>query len=96
MSRSRKKIPIIKDNGGGKKFYKKLSHRRERVSVRSLVSNLFIPISPFDIDSTLFPKHRPQEHINQYDICDWKWSPIYTHSWAKTLTDKDIKIYYRK
>ena len=84
----------MKDNGGGKKYSKKLSHHRERVAVRSLLTNVQETISPFEVDSTLFPKHRPHELINPYDVCDWKWGTLY---WGTDgMTKADIRKYHMK
>ena len=86
MSRSRKKVPMIKDSGGGKSYAKRLSHHRERASVGTLLQHAEVN------DDVIFPEHRPHTLINQYDVCDWKWSPIYNNSWqlvSDTAEERD-------
>ena len=95
MSRSYKKFGVIKDNGGGKKYSKKLSHHRERVAVRTIISNIHTD-NPAHVSNynLIFPKHRPHELINPYDVCDWKWGTLY---WGTDgMTKKDIRKYHMK
>ena len=90
MSRSRKKVPMIKDNGKSHRYYKKQAHQTIRAKTRVLLGNS----KPYE--DLLFPTVKGNELVNAYDICDWKCSPIYTHSWKVDYTPENIRRYYRK
>lgn len=91
MSRSFKKFPIIKDNGQSHKKAKKAANQRTRTAIRNVMNNL----DP--LEDKIFPTARGLELTNQYDICDWKWSPLYNTSWNDYLTQKfEIKKFSRK
>jgi len=67
MSRSRKKHPIIKDNGQSHKWNKKNANQRIRTAVRNVLTNLD------SYEDKIFPTPKGKELTNQCDICDWKW-----------------------
>lgn len=99
MSRSRKKHPVIKDNGQSHRYYKKKAHTIIRARVRNIISTIHLDnYKHVDNYNLLFPITKGNELVNQYDICDWKWSPIYTHSWSEIYGEdnKRLQRYFRK
>lgn len=60
MSRSRKKVPIVKDRNP---FYKKLSNKLIRK-----YNKVILRLNPEEI---LVPNKN--EFVNQYDVCDYKF-----------------------
>ena len=75
MSRSRKKIAIIKDCNP---FFKRLSNRLIRKSARDLTLQ--------DPDSVLLPKKC--EFVNPYNICDYKFMIFNWYNKPNELIEK--------
>jgi hypothetical protein len=61
MSRSRKKVAIVKDNSTG---YKKIGNRKFRRKTKNKLHNVD--------EDTIFPEDK-SEVTNDYDVCDYKW-----------------------
>lgn len=61
MSKSRKKVAIVKDKTG--RWYNKVIRRHQNQEVRRILT--LADIMDYNIS-------HPYEIVNQYDICDWK------------------------
>ena len=100
MSRSRKKVPMIKDNGKSHRYYKKQAHQAVRARVRNLLGNN----TPYE--DLLFPTVKGNELVNAYNICDYimrlDLTPVVWYSWSTgeriidEMTERDIRAYYSK
>ena len=62
MSKSRKKVAIVKDKTG--RWYNKVIRRRQNQEVRKILT--LADIMDYNIS-------HPYEIVNQYNICDWKF-----------------------
>ena len=62
MSKSRKKVAIVKDKTG--RWYNKIIRRRQNQEVRRILT--LADIMDYNIS-------HPNEIVNKYDICDWKF-----------------------
>lgn len=80
MSRSRKKFAIVKDHPG--RWYNKVIRRAQRLDVKKIMT--LADIMSYNISN-------PNEIVNQYDICDWKF--IYSKPYA---SKEDIDKVKRK
>ena len=100
MSRSRKRNPILKDNGARHRYAKKLSNQKIRAKTRNLLA------SDGELEDLIFPTTKGKELCNQYDVCDW-WSllsmePLIWFGYStgeqhiEEVTNKKILRYYRK
>jgi hypothetical protein len=56
MSRSRKKVPVVKDKGPELKFYNRKFRRKEKQALQEGKD----------------PPVRTSEVVNDWDVCDWK------------------------
>lgn len=62
MSKSRKKVAIVKDKTG--RWYNKVIRRCQNQEIRKILT--LVDIMDYNIP-------HPNEIVNKYDICDWKF-----------------------
>lgn len=76
MSRSKKKIAIVKDHTG--RWYNKVIRRIQKLAIKRIKT--LEDVLEYNIP-------HPNEIVNKYDISDWKFFGI-TKEWSKKLKRK--------
>lgn len=77
MSKSRKKVAIVKDKTG--RWYNKVIRSHQNQEVRRILT--LADIMDYNIS-------HPYEIVNQYDICDWKFSFEGNPNWETKIKRK--------
>lgn len=77
MSKSRKKVAIVKDKTG--RWYNKVIRRRQNQEIRKILT--LADIMDYNIS-------HPYEIVNQYDICDWVYNFEGNPDWETKIKRK--------
>lgn len=77
MSKSRKKVAIVKDKTG--RWYNKVIRRHQNQEIRKILT--LADIMDYNIS-------HPYEIVNQYDICDWIYNFEGDSNWETKIKRK--------